>query len=164
MELESLQLWVPHADQPHMTSITTYALLFLSAFLAATILPISSDPVLAGALGMSLEPWWALIAVATIGNTLGSVVNWGMGLGIERFKNRRWFPVSETQLERAKYHYGRWGRWCLLFAWLPVVGDAFTVLAGVLKERLWVFVALVGLGKLFRYLLIAFGVAGLGLA
>jgi membrane protein YqaA with SNARE-associated domain len=143
-----------------MTSLAIYASLFITAFLAATILPIGSDPVLAGALGLSGEPWWALIAVATIGNTLGSVVNWVLGLSIERFKDSRWFPVSAEQLTKAKTYYSRWGRWCLFFAWVPLIGDAFTVLAGVLKERLWIFVLIVGFGKLFRYLLIAMGVAG----
>jgi membrane protein YqaA with SNARE-associated domain len=57
-------------------------------------------------------------------------------------------------------HYQRWGRWCLFFSWLPIVGDAFTVLAGVLRERLWVFVGIVGLGKLVRYLVVAAAVAG----
>jgi membrane protein YqaA with SNARE-associated domain len=143
-----------------MTSLTIYISLFITAFLAATILPIGSDPALVAALSLTDQPWWALIGVATVGNTLGSVLNWAMGLGIERFRERSWFPVKPEQLERAKISYARWGRWCLLFAWLPFVGDAFTVIAGVLKERLWVFILLVGVGKLARYVLLALGVAG----
>jgi membrane protein YqaA with SNARE-associated domain len=144
-----------------MTSLLTYASLFAIAFLAATVLPVQSEAVLAGLLGLSEEPWGALLAVATIGNTLGAVVNWALGRGIETFQNRRWFPVKPTQLEKAKTHYLRWGRLCLFFSWVPVVGDAFTVLAGVLRERLWVFVVLVGAGKLTRYLVVAAVVAGL---
>jgi membrane protein YqaA with SNARE-associated domain len=144
-----------------MTSLLTYASLFAIAFLAATVLPVQSEAVLAGLLGLSEEPWAALLAVATIGNTLGAVVNWALGRGIETFQNRRWFPVKPAQLEKAKTHYLRWGRWCLFFSWVPVVGDAFTVLAGVLRERLWVFVVLVGAGKLTRYLVVAAVVAGL---
>jgi membrane protein YqaA with SNARE-associated domain len=144
-----------------MTSLLTYASLFAIAFLAATVLPVQSEAVLAGLLGLSEEPWGALLAVATIGNTLGAVVNWALGRGIETFQNRRWFPVKPAQLEKAKTHYLRWGRWCLFFSWVPVVGDAFTVLAGVLRERLWVFVVLVGAGKLTRYLVVAAVVAGL---
>ncbi len=144
-----------------MASLLTYASLFAIAFLAATVLPVQSEAVLAGLLGLSDEPWAALLAVATIGNTLGAVVNWALGRGIETYQNRRWFPVKPAQLEKAKTHYLRWGRWCLFFSWVPVVGDAFTVLAGVLRERLWVFVVIVGAGKLARYLVVAAVVAGL---
>lgn len=144
-----------------MTSLLTYAGLFAIAFLAATILPLQSEAVLAGLLGLGHESWALLLGVATIGNTLGAVVNWGLGCGIEHYQDRRWFPVKPAQLEKAKSHYLRWGRWCLFFSWLPVVGDAFTVLAGVLRERLWVFVAIVGAGKLARYLVVAAAVAGL---
>jgi membrane protein YqaA with SNARE-associated domain len=144
-----------------MTSLLTYAGLFTIAFLAATILPLQSEAVLAGMLGFSGEPWLALLAVATLGNTLGAVVNWGLGRGIEHYQNRTWFPATPEQLEKAKHHYTRWGRWCLFFAWLPVVGDAFTVLAGVLHEKLWIFVVIVGAGKLARYLVVAGAVAGI---
>jgi membrane protein YqaA with SNARE-associated domain len=134
-----------------VTSLFTYLSLFSVAFLAATVLPVQSEAVLAGLLAFSQEPWWALLAVATLGNTLGAVVNWALGLGIERFQGRRWFPATPSQLEKAKYYYTRYGRWCLFFSWIPIVGDAFTVLAGVLKERLWIFVMIVGAGKLARY-------------
>ncbi len=144
-----------------MASLLTYASLFAIAFLAATVLPVQSEAVLAGLLGLSDEPWAVLLAVATFGNTLGAVVNWALGRGIETYQNRRWFPVKPAQLEKAKTHYLRWGRWCLFFSWVPVVGDAFTVLAGVLRERLWVFVVIVGAGKLARYLVVAAVVAGL---
>lgn len=144
-----------------MTSLLTHASLFAIAFLAATILPLQSEAVLAGLLGLSAESWWTLLGVATLGNTLGAVVNWGLGRGIQTYQNRQWFPVKAEQLEKAKTHYLRWGRWCLFFSWVPVVGDAFTVIAGVLRERLWVFVVIVGAGKLARYLVVAAAVAGL---
>jgi membrane protein YqaA with SNARE-associated domain len=144
-----------------MSSLLTYSSLFAIAFLAATLLPVQSEAVLAGLLGLSPEPWWALLFVATLGNTLGSIVNWGLGRGIETYQNHRWFPVTPAQLEKAKRYYVRWGRWCLFFSWLPILGDAFTVLAGVLRERLWVFTAIVGAGKLARYLVVAAAVAGL---
>jgi membrane protein YqaA with SNARE-associated domain len=138
-----------------VTSLFTYASLFAIAFLAATLLPVQSEAVLAGLLALSEQPWWALIAIATFGNTLGAVVNWALGLGLERFQNRRWFPATPEQLDKARRYYTRYGRWCLFFSWVPVVGDAFTVLAGVLREKLWVFVLIVGAGKLTRYLFVA---------
>ncbi len=144
-----------------MTSLLTHASLFALAFLAATLLPVQSEAVLAGLLSLSTEPWGTLLAVATLGNTLGAVVNWALGRGIEQYQSHRWFPVKPAQLDKAKLHYQRWGRWCLFFSWVPVVGDAFTVLAGVLRERLWIFVVVVGAGKLARYLVVASVVAGL---
>ena len=144
-----------------MTSLVTYLSLFGIAFLAATLLPVQSEAVLAGLLALSEEPWWALLAVASLGNTLGAVVNWVLGRGLERYQQHKWFPATSQQLAKARYFYERWGRWCLFFSWLPIVGDAFTVLAGVLREKLWVFIAIVGTGKVCRYLVVAAAVAGL---
>jgi membrane protein YqaA with SNARE-associated domain len=144
-----------------MLSTGIYFSLFVIAFLAATILPLQSEAVLTGLLVLNHELWWLLIAVASLGNTLGAVVNWGMGLGLQRFQNQRWFPATPQQLQRATATYQRFGRWCLLLSWLPIVGDALTVVAGVLHEKLWVFVALVGIGKTGRYLVLAAAVAKL---
>jgi len=82
---------------------------------------------------------------------LGSVVNWGLGHAVLRFQHKRWFPASPSQMARAEMWYARYGRWSLLVSWFPVVGDALTVTAGVLREPLWSFVAIVGIGKALRY-------------
>ena len=134
--------------------------LFAIAFVAATILPAQSETVLVG-LQMAGYPVILLVVVASLGNTLGAVVNWALGRGIERFKHRRWFPASEAALARATRWYGRWGRWSLLFSWIPIGGDALTVVAGVLKEPIWSFVLLVGIGKTLRYAILAAATAGL---
>ena len=106
--------------------------LFLAAFGAATLLPLQSEAVLVGLL-LSDRYWlWSLLAVATLGNVLGSLLNWWLGRAIERFRERRWFPVSPRHLERARHHYQRYGHWSLLLSWLPVIGDPLTVAAGVL--------------------------------
>jgi len=96
-----------------------------------------------------------LILVATIGNVLGSLVNWVLGRYIERFKSRRWFPVSDEKLDRAQRMYQRLGKWSLLLSWAPVIGDPLTLLAGVMREPLLPFVALVTVAKLGRYLVLA---------
>ncbi len=96
-----------------------------------------------------------LILVATIGNVLGSLVNWVLGRCIERFKSRRWFPVSDEKLDRAQRMYQRLGKWSLLLSWAPVIGDPLTLLAGVMREPLLPFVALVTVAKLGRYLVLA---------
>lgn len=127
----------------------------MAAFGAATLLPIGSEPVFIGLLLGGVGAPWLLVAVASLGNTLGSVVNWWLGGKLERFAGRRWFPVGPAALDRARGWYGRWGRWSLLLAWLPVVGDPLTVIAGVMRERLGVFLALVGFSKTCRFAALA---------
>ena len=130
--------------------IGTYLAVFVSSFLAATIIPFYSEVAVAGALAAGAEPW-PLIAVATLGNTLGAVVGWWLGLLVLRFRDRRWFPASASELERAQRWFQRFGVWSLLFAWLPIGGDALTVVAGIMRVRIDVFVVLVGVGKGLRY-------------
>lgn len=133
----------------------SYLGLFLSALVAATLLPAQSEVVLAGLLALGEQPVWALIAVATAGNVLGSVINWVLGRYIEHFRDRRWFPVRGSQLDRIQRMYHRWGRWSLLLSWAPFIGDPLTVIAGVLREPLWSFVLIVLVAKLGRYLVVA---------
>ncbi|RDV03222.1 YqaA family protein [Undibacter mobilis] len=138
-----------------MTSLAVYSSLFLTALVAATILPAQSEAVLAGLLLTGSYPVWALIAVASAGNVLGSVINWLLGRGIERFRDRRWFPVRREALLRAEGWYRRYGRWSLLLSWAPVIGDPLTVVAGVLREPFPVFLVLVTIAKVGRYLVLA---------
>jgi membrane protein YqaA with SNARE-associated domain len=135
--------------------IAAYAGLFLTAFIAATILPLQSEAALVALILSGDYPVWALLLVASIGNVAGSVVNWGLGRALERVRDRPWFPVKPTALARAQAWYQRYGRWSLLLSWLPIVGDPLTVAAGVLRERLVVFVALVTVAKAGRYLVLA---------
>lgn len=136
-------------------SVTVYSSLFLVSFGAATILPLQSEAVLSALLLSGGYSTALLVLTASIGNTLGAVVNWAMGRGIERFRDRPWFPVKQDALEKAKKYYQRFGRWSLLLSWLPFIGDALTVVAGVMRERLVVFLALVACAKTGRYLAIA---------
>ena len=98
---------------------------------------------------------------ASLGNVLGSVVNWLLGRGIARFRDRRWFPVGPRALERAEAWYGRYGKWSLLLSWVPIIGDPLTVVAGALREPFPVFLALVTLAKVGRYLALTAAVLGL---
>lgn len=135
--------------------LAAYGGLFASALAAATILPMQSEAVLVGLVVAEAQPVWALIAVASLGNVLGSVVNWILGRQVERFRGKRWFPASDAALERAKGWYGRYGRWSLLLSWAPVIGDPLTLVAGVLREPLWSFLALVTIAKIGRYVALA---------
>ncbi|RWA75416.1 MAG: DedA family protein [Mesorhizobium sp.] len=134
-----------------MAGLAIYGSLFASAFLAATVLPVSSEVVLLGLMAAGRGDPALLFAVATIGNTLGSVVNWILGRGIDTLQSRRWIPITPGQYEQAGRMFRRYGVWTLLFAWLPVVGDAFTVVAGAARVPLGLFVVLVALGKAARY-------------
>ena len=134
---------------------------FTSAFLAATILPFSSEVVLGAALADDSLNRWVLWTAATAGNTLGAVINWGLGRFAAHYRDRRWFPTSPDKLHRAEAWFQRYGIWSLLMAWLPLVGDALTVVAGVLRVRFTVFVLLVGIGKGARYAAVVAGVDAL---
>ena len=138
-----------------MTEWAAYSGLFVSAFGAATILPFPSEPVLIGLLLSGMGKPWLLVLVASIGNTLGAVVNWWLGRQIERFRDRRWFPMRPDTLERTKAWYHRAGKWSLLFSWLPVVGDPLTMVAGVLREPLPSFLLLVFVAKTCRFVAVA---------
>ncbi|WP_085683801.1 MULTISPECIES: YqaA family protein [unclassified Pseudomonas] len=128
-----------------------YLGLFLAAFGAATLLPLQSEAVLVGLLVSDRYWLWGLLAVATLGNVLGSSVNWWLGRGLERFQDRRWFPVSPKHMARARAHYQRYGHWSLLLSWLPVIGDPLTLIAGVMREPLGRFLLIVTIAKGARY-------------
>jgi membrane protein YqaA with SNARE-associated domain len=130
-----------------------YLLLFFSAFLAATLLPLSSEAVLYTLLHQG-KPAWLLLSIASLGNTLGAAINWLLGRFLLRYQDRWWFTCSPQQMARAQQWFQRFGLWSLLFAWLPVGGDALTFIAGVMRIRFWVFLLLVGIGKSSRYLFV----------
>lgn len=135
--------------------ITAYLLLFGSAFLAATILPFYSEVVLFALLREGGDPM-LLVPVATLGNTLGAVVNWVLGRYLLHFQDRRWFYFSRAQIDKAQRWFQRYGFWSLLLAWAPVGGDALTLIAGIMKVRLWLFLLLVGSGKALRYISVVY--------
>ena len=134
--------------------------LFAIALLAATILPLQSEAVLTALLLQGDYAPWLLVAIASVGNSLGSCINWWLGTALERFKDRKWFPVSQKSLAIAQTRYARYGRWSLLLSWVPFIGDPITVAAGLMKEKFSVFLVLVSIAKTGRYVAIAWLVAG----
>lgn len=138
-----------------MSTFAAYGSLFLAALVAATILPAQSEAVLAGLLLTGTYSAVFLVLVAGIGNVLGSIVNWLLGRGVERFRQARWFPVSAKNLERAGRWYRRYGWWSLLLSWLPIIGDPLTVAAGVMREPFWRFLTVVSIAKFGRYVVLA---------
>lgn len=142
-----------------MTDIAAYAGLFAAALVAATILPMQSEAALVGLLLSGYSPW-LLLVVASIGNVLGAAINWLLGRGIERFRDRRWFPANQAALDRAQGWYQRYGKWSLLLSWAPVIGDPLTVIAGVMREPLPVFLLLVTIAKVGRYAVLTVATLG----
>ncbi|WP_433886713.1 YqaA family protein [Pseudomonas vranovensis] len=133
----------------------SYWALFLSAFGAATLLPLQSEAVLVGLLLREPEALISLLLIATAGNVLGSIVNWLLGRGIEHLRDKRWFPFKPEQLAKAQQRYQRYGQWSLLLSWMPVIGDPLTLIAGIMSEPFWRFLVLVTLAKAGRYLVLA---------
>jgi len=138
----------------------SYFLLFISAFGAATLLPLQSEAVLVTLLLKEQYSALLLISTATLGNVLGSCVNWWLGLKIEQFKHRKWFPVSEKRLEQAQSFYHKYGFYSLLLSWAPIIGDPITLVAGLFKENFWRFLGIVIIAKAGRYLFIYWVVMG----
>lgn len=144
-----------------MWELSGYFGLFLAALVAATFLPMQSEVVLVGLQLAGQHSLPLLLLMATLGNVLGSLINWLLGRYIERWRDRRWFPVSPEQLERAQKVYRRYGYWSLLLSWAPFIGDPLTLIAGVLREPLWRFLLIVTLAKGGRYLLLVAATAQL---
>lgn len=130
-----------------------YLSLFLTALIAATLFPLSSEVLLATLLAQQCSPF-LLWLTATSGNTLGSCINWFLGKQCLHWQDKKWFPVKPTQLVRAQALFQRYGITSLLFAWLPVVGDPLTFFAGVMRIPFWQFIVLVAIGKSLRYALV----------
>ena len=131
-----------------------YLSLFTISFLAATILPFSSELTLAGLIATSNYDNLLLLIVASFGNTLGSVVNWALGFYSRNLTTKKWFPFKDKQIEKSSQWFSKFGKWSLLFAWVPVVGDPLTLVAGLLRVRFLEFLILVMIGKISRYLVI----------
>jgi membrane protein YqaA with SNARE-associated domain len=138
-----------------MIELSVYGGLFLIALLSASILPLQSEAVLVGLLLSDNYPVGLLLMVASVGNVLGSLLNWYLGKYLQHFQQRRWFPVKPEQLDKASRWYLKYGKWSLLLSWVPIIGDPLTVIAGVLREPFLPFLLLVTIAKVSRYLVLA---------
>lgn len=138
-----------------------YLLLFFSAFGAATLLPLQSEAVLVGLLLQNKYSIFGLIAIASLGNVLGSCVNWYLGIKIEQFRDRKWFPISAAKMAKAEVMYQKYGYWSLFLSWMPIIGDPITLVAGLLKENFFRFLLMVSVAKTARYVFVYLAVLGL---
>lgn len=127
----------------------------VAAFLAATILPLSSEVVLSALLLSGISPA-SVVFTATSANVLGSLTNYALGYWCSLLTVKKWLRISDEQFTRAEQRFARYGLFSLLFAWVPFIGDILTVVAGVLRIRLRWFLILVTVGKLLRYAAISY--------
>ena len=136
-----------------MRILMAYLSLFLTAFIAATLLPLSSEALLATLIYQQYSPL-LLWLVATLGNSLGSCINWYIGTQILHWQDKKWFPFSAEKILGAQQRFARYGQWSLLFAWVPVIGDPLTLVAGVMRMPFIRFFIVVLIGKALRYAII----------
>ncbi len=134
--------------------------LFVAAFLAATILPFSSEVLLLVLVNQSGD-WILPLLAATSGNVLGSILNYFLGFFGETFLFYKIFQMKETTVIKARKLFQKYGIYSLLFAWFPLVGDPLTVAAGAFRVNILVFIALVGIGKTARYAFLILALAAI---
>lgn len=133
-----------------------YTSLFVSAFLAATLLPFSSEIILGTLVLSGKYNMMGLWLGATLGNVAGSIVNWVLGRYFIHFMGKKGFPVTQTEMCKAQQIFFKYGVWTLLLAWLPVIGDPLTFIAGVFRVPLLIFLILVLIGKGCRYFVVIY--------
>jgi len=136
--------------------LISYFQLLIISFLAATILPLSSELVLSTMLLTDSFDKYLLLVVASFGNIFGSSVNWYLGKKILIFKDKKWFPVNEKQIAKSEMYFKKYGIWSLLLSWVPIIGDPLTVIAGILKINFFTFLLLVSISKTSRYIFLIF--------
>ncbi len=134
-----------------------YLGLFLASFLAATILPFSSEVVLGVLLSHDFSPY-VTVFVATTGNVLGSVLNYGLGVWGSQILLNKLLGISNLEIGKAENRFKKFGIFSLLFAWVPIIGDPLTVAAGILKINFALFLLLVTAGKFLRYVFVTWAV------
>ena len=139
-----------------MIILISYFQLFIISFLAATILPLSSELVLSTMLLTDSFDKYLLLVVASFGNILGSSVNWYLGKKILIFKDKKWFPANERQIAKGEIYFKKYGIWSLLLAWVPIIGDPLTIIAGILRVKFFTFLLLVSISKISRYIFLIF--------
>jgi membrane protein YqaA with SNARE-associated domain len=132
-----------------------YLSLFVSAFVSATLWPMGSEALLLYDAAQGYPLHWLLV-VATVGNVLGAVVNYWMGLGGEEMLEARRL-IRPGSLIPIRRYFDRWGAVTLLLSWLPIVGDLFTFVAGIVRYPFWRFVLWVSVAKAGRYGVLLWG-------
>lgn len=125
--------------------------LFLACLLSATVLPFSSEAIVAGALLLGY-PGWVIVLVATLGNTVGGMISFSMGWLCKWDWLERWFKVKREKIERFRHRIDRYGEWAALLTWLPIVGDPLAIAMGFMRLNPWWTMLIMFIGKCLRYI------------
>ncbi len=136
-----------------------YIGMLLAAFLAGSFFPFSSEAVMVGLMATGLDAWQLMI-YGTIGNILGSCVNYGIGRMGKLEWIEKYLHVKKKDMDKAERFMAGRGAWMGFFAFLPVLGSAITILLGLMRANMVISLVSISLGKLFRYLILIYG-AGL---
>ena len=139
-----------------MNSLEAYSSLFIASFLSSTILPGHSEITLTTLILLEKYSQFLLIFFASLGNILGSIVNWFLGLYITKFVNKSWFPFSKKQLDKSSSWYLKYGKWSLFLSWVPIIGDPLTIVAGMFRVPLIIFIIIVSISKALRYIFVGY--------
>ncbi len=124
--------------------------LFLACLLSATVVPFSSEAIVAGALLLGY-PGWVIVVVATLGNTAGGMISFYMGWLCKWEWLERWFKVKREKIERFRARIERYGEWAALLTWLPIVGDPLAIAMGFMRLNPWWTMLIMFIGKFLRY-------------
>ena len=138
-----------------MSDFEVYTSLFISSFLSSTLLPGHSELTLTTFIFLKKYSIVDLIIFASIGNILGSILNWCMGYYLTNLKNKKWFPINTLLLTRASSWFLKYGKWTLFFSWVPVIGDPLTIIAGVFRVPIYTFILIVSIAKIMRYFFVS---------
>ena len=138
-----------------MTETSALFWLFLSAFLAATLIPAQSELGLGYLVINTDYSMVLLVTVASLGNTTGATINWFIGQGVARSIVRSEKIKASTRYWTVINWYKKYGKWTLLLSWAPFIGDPITIIAGILKVPLKTFLLIVAVAKTSRYVIIA---------
>lgn len=136
--------------------------LFLACLLSATIIPLSSEVIVGGAMLLDY-PTPVIVLVAALGNTAGGMISFYMGWLCKWEWLEKWFKVKREKLERFRGHIEKYGVWAALLTWLPIVGDPLAIAMGFMRlNPLWT-ALIMFVGKLLRYIVSAYllGLTGL---
>ena len=139
-----------------MNSLEAYISLFISSFLSSTILPGHSEITLTTFILLEKYSQFLLIFFASLGNILGSIINWYLGFYITKFINKSWFPFKKKQLHNVSLWYLKYGKWSLFLSWVPIIGDPLTIVAGMFRVPLIIFITIVSISKILRYIFVGY--------
>ena len=144
-----------------ITFLTQYGYwgMLLAALLAGSFFPFSSEAVMIALMATGLDPWQLMI-YGTIGNVIGSVINYGIGRMGKMEWIEKYLHVKKKDLDKAHRFLAGRGAWIGFFAFLPVLGSAITIALGLMRSNIIITFIAITLGKIFRYLILIYG-AGL---